>query len=241
MISTKEVEGIILSSQDYKEKDALVTILLEDQILTFLARGVHKQNAKNRLLIRPFTYVQISLTGKGMPLMTTGTVLSSFHNIFEDLTAQAVLNVLVDCLKKTTIQKELFDAFLSCLESFHTNDGKRYTWACLVLKEILKEEGISIYVNGCVLCHRFNNIESISLQDGGFICQTCNNGRIRKYTKPELLRFRSLFVYPKNREKEFVDYATFTMEDVLFLMQWFMYYTNYHFSSFSFLQSILNL
>lgn len=240
-MNSREVEGIILSTQDYKDHDALVSILLEDEILTFIARGVHKQNAKNRRLIRPFSFVHLTLTGSKMPILTTGHILMSYYNVYENLTFQSVLNVLVDCLKRTTITSDMFTIFQSCLQAFHTNDESAYTWSCILIKEILKEEGISINVNGCVLCHRMDGIETISMVDGGFICRSCNHGRVRKYTKEELVMYRSLFVYTKNRTDEFVNMYNFTIDDFQFLVRWFMHHTNIHLRSFQFLQSIINL
>lgn len=240
-MTNKDVTGIILSLQDYKEKDALVSILCEDEIITFVARGVHKANAKNRLLIRPFTKVTVSLTGKGMPVLTTGHVEQSYLNIYDDLVIQAVLNVLVDCIRKTTIQPIFLEMFEHCLHSFHTGESNAYTYACIVLKEVLKEEGISIYVDGCVSCHRKDHIETISIEDGGFICSVCNHGRIRKYAKEELIMYRSLFVYKYDQTEKFVDLYSFKLDDFMFLVRWFMNYTNYNLHSYHFLQSIMNL
>ena len=241
MSSSKEVEGIILSIQDYKEHDGLVSILTCNEIFSFQARGIHKPNAKNRSLVQPFTYVHLSLVERSLPILTTGHVLQSFYHVQEDLTVQSVLNVLVDCLKHTTISDSMFINFKSCLESFHLGHSNGYTYACMILKDILKEEGISIHVSDCVSCHRKDHIETISLLDGGFLCSTCNHGRIRKYSKDELIQYHSLFVYKDNQREDLANMYDFTLSDFLFLVRWFLEYTSLHFASYSFLQSIVSL
>ena len=51
---TIETEALVLSTYPYKEKDAIVSLLLENQVLDVLARGVQSMKSKNRSLIQPF-------------------------------------------------------------------------------------------------------------------------------------------------------------------------------------------
>ena len=241
MTSISEFEGCILSVQEYKENDNLVRMCTKDQIISFIAKGTLKQNSKNRMLIQPYSYVKLSLTDSKLKVLTTGSVIQSNHRIHGDLVAQSVCGVLSDCISRSEMNESIFNALLHVYESFHLGLANVYTWACICLKEICKENGISMHVRDCVLCHSKKHIETISIKDGGFLCSSCNFGRIRSYSKDELIQYYSLFNFKENQLDEFVDYYIFTIDHFIFLIKWFCTHEGIHLPSLTFLQSIINL
>ncbi|MDD7282044.1 DNA repair protein RecO [Floccifex sp.] len=241
MTSIDEVEGIILSSMEYKENDCIVHIACEDKIISFIAKGALKQNAKNRILIHPFSYVHISLTQTKFPVLTNGHVIESFYRIQENLEAQCICNVLKDCLIRSVPTKEILNHFKKMLSMFHENNPKAITMACVCLKDILKQDGFAMHVTDCVLCHSKKNIETISIDDGGFLCCSCNIQNHPRYHKNELIQYYSLFQFKEEKLSEFIDYYTFDVNQFCFLMKWYCHHEQIQLNSFIFLQSILNL
>ena len=60
-MTTIELEALILQTQPYKEKDAIVTILTKDKKMNILARGILSKQSKNRSLMQPFSLVSITI------------------------------------------------------------------------------------------------------------------------------------------------------------------------------------
>ena len=64
MKPTTEVEGIVLSVQDYRESDGIIRLLTQDKILSILARGIQKQTSKNRMITAVFSHVRYTIEQK---------------------------------------------------------------------------------------------------------------------------------------------------------------------------------
>ena len=52
---------IVLSISPYKEKDAVISAISEDQFITFLARGINSPKSKNISINNPLTIADIDL------------------------------------------------------------------------------------------------------------------------------------------------------------------------------------
>ena len=47
-----EIEGIVIRQVQYKEKDAMISVLTKDGTVSFLARGILNPTSKNASLFR---------------------------------------------------------------------------------------------------------------------------------------------------------------------------------------------
>ena len=52
---------IVLTINPYKEKDAIVSAIAENQLITFLARGIKDPKSKNSAINNPLTIADITL------------------------------------------------------------------------------------------------------------------------------------------------------------------------------------
>ena len=59
-----DVDGIVIKQNPYKEKDAMVSILTKDGIVSFLARSVQSISSKNKSSCLPFSYSTFTLNTK---------------------------------------------------------------------------------------------------------------------------------------------------------------------------------
>lgn len=240
MAQTINVEGIVLSVQEYKEKDALVKILTESEIIQFRARGVQKVNSKNRTLCQPFSRVNLDLMkNNSFYSLIQGSCIEYYYFIQEDLVLQSIFFVLRDILIMTKISPDLYRSFMSALRAFQIGLANAYSWACLCVKEIIEKQGIAPYVRGCVQCHTLNGLETISIENGGFLCSKCNHGQHNKYKKEEMVEFYSLFKVSFNDFDRFVDMYLMSAEQFLFLCHWFEYHMHVQLKSVQFLKSVL--
>lgn len=241
MSLVNEIQGIVISNMEYRENDLIVYLLTPHGMISYLAKGALKQTSKNRICTQPYSYVNISLTQSKLPVLTSGHVIESYYKIHQDLVKQSLCQVLCDCIKRTEIDEMLFLHFQKMLQYLQTDNEKAYTLVCICLKDILKKDGFGMHVNHCVLCHTQHNIETISIQDGGFLCHACNQNRYPVLKKEELIMYYSLFQYTENRLEEFIETYTFTIENILFLLSWYCQHEQIELKSISFLQTILNL
>ncbi|MBQ0065313.1 MAG: DNA repair protein RecO [Firmicutes bacterium] len=239
-MTSKEVSALVLDCEEYKEKDALVTLLIEDELVMAYAKGVGKLTSKNRILTQPFSSIKVFLDQKEnrMPLILHGHVEKFYFRIQENLVAQSVCFVLRDCIKRSHTTLGVSSLLESVWEAFQTGEANVYTKACLCMKQLLENEGIGLYVDGCVNCSRKNHIETISLKDGGFLCSECNANFYPKRSKQELIQYYSLMRVKEDKFELFNETYLFGMDDFLFLGNWYEHYASTSLLSLRLLKSI---
>lgn len=240
-MTTIESEALILRSYEYKEKDAIVTVLLEDKTLDLLARGVQSIQSKNRSIIQPFSYVNITYQEKSnrFPILMFGEVKKFYYHINEDLEKQMICLILNDCVRFLPKSKEIFSLFNDCWNAFHNNSNDALAYACILLKEAITNQGITPYLDGCVSCGRKNRIETFSLKEGGFLCSSCNAHRYKKWSKEDLICILSLFRSNLSQIEKLVSLYDFNLDYFFFLLDWLEYHLDYKFSSYEFLKTLI--
>ena len=118
---------------------------------------------------------------------------------------------------------------------------RNYNYACLLIAQIIKKEGIAPFVDGCILCKRKDHLETLSVADGGFLCTTCNHDRILSRSKQEMIQIRSLF---KANEKDYTqlnELFVFNLDDFIFWVEWLEKCIHFNVSSLKFLKSVQTL
>lgn len=240
MNKLSEIEGIVLSVQDYKESDGIIKFLTKDGVISILAKGIRKQNSKNRMITQPFCKVKYTLDLKedGLSLLYFGNIITYYYRIGEDLVTSSICFMLSECMIRAGSNDVIYYFFDQCLNSFQLGLIEAYTYACLVLKEIILKEGIAPYVDGCVICQKTDHLETLSLESGGFICTTCNHDRYLPRSKKEMIQIRSLFRVKMEDIDRFNEMYEFTVNDIIFWGEWFERFMQTTITSLSFLKSV---
>lgn len=240
-MTTIELEALILQTQPYKEKDAIVTILTKDKKMNILARGILSKQSKNRSLMQPFSLVSITIQerARGFSLLLYGNVKKYYFHILEDLEDQSLCFVLSDLVTFLKPSDEIFFLYQSCWSAFHQKDAKAYGYACLIAKQVIIQQGIVPYFDGCVSCGRTNRLTTIGIKEGGFLCTACNGYHYPTLSKETLVRYLSFFRISSAHQQDLLEKVQFTIDDFLFWMDWIQYHLDYPFKSLTFLQSIL--
>lgn len=243
MKPTTEVEGIVLSIQEYRESDGIVRLFTQDGIFSVLARGIQKQTSKNRMITQVFSHVCYTIEQRenGLSLLYYGNVINSNYKIMEDLVTSSVCFIIAEVIMRFYGNSTIYTLFDMCLRNFQKNDVKAYNYACLIMAQIIKKEGVAPFVDGCILCKRKDHLETLSVADGGFLCTTCNHDRILPRSKQEMIQIRSLF---KVDEKDFVqlnEMFEFNLDDFIFWVEWLEKCIHFEVSSLKFLKSVKTL
>lgn len=236
------VTGIVLKVQDYKENDGLAWMLTEDEIICVRVRGIQKESSKLRSGCQPFLYAnwQIEKRQQAMGLLIQVTPICFFYRFMDDLIIQALSFLLKDILLKTKQNQKLYSSFLEYLYTIQNQKDSVFTNACFVLKEVLCAEGIQPYVDGCILCHRKDALETISVKEGGFLCHYCNHDE-KKISKEQMKKAYLLFKSSKERLDLLHENCHFDIQDCIFWAKWYEVFEQTHLTSLTFLKNVVKL
>ena len=233
------IQGLILRVDAYKESDALVEVLCQEKIITLHARGIYKKNSKNLRLVQPFSFCELMIEKrKGISLLLQGKTIKNFYHIQENLEKSSACFVLHDCIRFS--DSFIFDSLIEAWNLADENDQNFYTWACYLMKHILMLNGINPYVDGCVFCKE-SKVETLSIQNGGFLCPNCNHGQFPSWNVEALRKYRALFKCEIENFDILISKFIFTIDDFIFLSKWFEYYDHRPLNSLKFLKDIYNL
>ena len=178
MMMNKEVviSGIVIKSIPYGENDAIISVLTNDGVVTFKARGILKPSSKNMASCLMYAHSEFTLEEKkSNNYLTKAKLISSNYRLYENLEYMTCLGLISECINvflddKTS--KIIFDSFLLLLKGIN-DDFDIYTLTLINLAKIVKESGYGIDVNSCIRCGDKKGIVSINLNEGGFICKKC--------------------------------------------------------------------
>lgn len=192
-----EIEAIILRESPFKDNDMMVTALSNENIHSFLAKGVMKIDSKNKVLVTKFNKVRLELSkGKEGYNLRTGTLLNSYMHAKEGLTSLAILDFISEITNKIVSKDEasviypILDKVLSLLDKGF--DG--LTLALIYFAKVLTIAGYGLNVDSCQICHQKEAITALSTMDGGFICENCFDASIHlKLNANELKILRYIF------------------------------------------------
>lgn len=248
----EELNLYVLSQTDYKENDALLkTLSLEKGIVTFIAKGLLKSDSKNASACMPFsesTFTYDAKEGSGLQLLHSASLISSHRALREDIGKQTVMSVigelceqlLKECYDPLLIQ-EIYHIYTQCRNTLESGVKYRHV-ITYFLTNTLKWLGIEPQVDECTLCGD-SQINSISMEEGGFICINCQKEiQSPVFATQFLYAFRIVNkVTPDNFER-YLNYQEPEKSLIDFLYEFMKYHTNISLKSWVFLEkwSIIN-
>lgn len=238
-MSRLSVSGLILSRQDYRERDAIVTMAAPTEILRFFARGVQASASKNKRLTNPFCEVSLELEQnvRGSLNLIHGQLVQSFYKISEDLDKQAVCLVINDMIVRSAMTPGLYDRLRTLWAACQENDPDWIAKAALVICGLLQECGIAPGVDHCMVCGKTTGIASADIEKSGFLCK---DHTLTPWKRETLVRLRQAVKVPFGKES-LAKLSGMGMEELLFLVRWYVYYEQEDLASLRFLESVVRL
>lgn len=230
-----KVEGIVIQVNPYKEKDAMVSIITENGIVSFLARNILSITSKNRSSCLLFSYSSFVLNSRLDKLsLVQGTLIKSYYHFYESLDCLSSINLINECLIKFVDEDDsnlypYLKRYLELLDQIYDE----VTLTLIMLAKIIAFSGYSLKYNECVVCSKKTNIVGVSFSLGGFVCKNCLKKSIDKRNKDYLKTYRYVFMV----DCENMNHYILDKEIALTLIEEF---SNYLASSFGF-QKIVSL
>lgn len=166
-----KTNGLILSSQDYKENDLLLNVLTSDfGFVSFIAKGAKKITAKNHFNVMTLYEFMFDYkdTSDIFVVRTSKLVKSYYDDSNMKLTALKNILLQVTLKSKEIKDNKFYDNLIYILERI--NNDNAYLLSSLYFSYILNRYGIEPRVDGCVICGN-TKVVTISNNHGGFLCK----------------------------------------------------------------------
>ncbi len=217
-----EIEGIVIKQNQYKEKDAMVSVLTKNGTVSFLARGILSPTSKNASSCLLFAYSSFTLSSRQDKLtLTQGKLIKSSFQMYGSLEKMAAMQLVAESIIRCLDEEngEIYPYFKKMLELLET-DFDSPTLVAICLANIIKNSGYALEYNSCVSCGVKKNIVSFSFTEGGFICGKCQN-KLQELSSTIVLKsYRYVFkVTP-----DLMDHYTFNREISLKIIDEFTSY-----------------
>ncbi len=242
-------EGIILKQNDYRENDALISVLFKDLgKYTLSCKGVRKLTSKNSMSVRPFLTSEFLfdyVETKSMFNLKNATVIKSRKNITENLTKMSLSTLICQIVDVThlndylDILDEVFNLLEFCLDKIN-NENYEILTSCLFIASYLDIIGLKPNVDGCTMCSS-SQISGISITEGGFLCKThsSNVSTIKDLDLDNLKKFRLINKADISNYEVLKNLIDFNMKDLNVLIEFFEYHTGIKLNSSKILNMII--
>lgn len=173
-----KIEGIIVSTVDYKESSKIINILTKEEgLIGVFARGCKriKSPISSTTSILTYGFFYLNSRPKGLSILTEVDVIDSFKNIKKDLVK---LNYSIYLLElshqvyKHENNNNIYKLLISSIKKINEEYDPGIITAILELK-LLEYLGIKPIIDKCVNCNSTNDIVTISSYKGGYLCKNC--------------------------------------------------------------------
>ena len=186
-----EFEGIVIRSTPFRDHDAMVTVLCNDKIRSFLCRGALKYNSKLGPSVNIYTKSRFQISrGKEGYALRNGEILNSFEQIKTNIECLAVEDFIGEITNKLVLSDDASEVYPSLEKSLDLlNKGfSPFSVALIYFAKVLAVAGYGLNVDSCQICGKKDDIVALSYKDGGFICRDCFSPLKHKKCDPNKLK-----------------------------------------------------
>ena len=173
----KDIIGIVIGEQDYKESSKLVKIITKDGIISMIAKGSRKLKSDLSISTTKLTYGTFTMYYKEDTLstLTSVDIIDNFKNIKKDISKISYASYLLDLATQVIKQNKNEDVFKLLIDTLKKIDEG---FSPMVMTNILELKyldylGVMPIIDECSICGSKTSIATISGRDGGYICNNC--------------------------------------------------------------------
>lgn len=173
----REIEGIVISEQDYKESSKIVKIITKEGIISVIAKGSRKLKSDLRISTTKLTYGLFTMYYKedNLSTLTSVNIIDNFKNIKKDIIKISYASYLLDLAVQVIKQNKCDDVYNLLIDSLKKIDEG---FDSMVITNILELKyldylGVMPIIDECSLCGSKQSIATISGSNGGYICNNC--------------------------------------------------------------------
>jgi len=176
-----EVEGIVTKEVMYQESSKILTIFTKEfGIIGVVSKGCRGVKSKLRAGSRVLTFGKFFLRYKegGLSVLTSIDIINPFTSIFSDISKISYASYMLELSSevfKSSNEIEIFDILKNAL--IKVNDGYDEEVLMHILEvKYLTYLGVGLHIDSCTVCGNKTNIKTVSIDNGGFVCDKCYRG-----------------------------------------------------------------
>lgn len=193
------IEGVILKRTPYKENDMILHVYTKDYgKIGIHARGIRKLTSKNARACQDMMVSEMTIRlKKGLSSLIKASPLHYLRHIKENIDSEIIGNYILEYYYRYIEENHpSLEEYEMLIDSLNALDQGYHPLLVYLLFNVfvLNHNGVSIDVEGCVLCGS-SQVVSISLEDGGFLCAE-HLGHHHTYSVDVLKAFRHLHKIP---------------------------------------------
>ena len=193
----KKVEGIIVNETNYSESSKILNIYTKKYgIISAISKGCRRIKSPLRSVSTKLIYGEFILNYKenGLSTLISVDVSNNFKNILTDIYKISYSSYILELayqVAKQNDDKDVFSLLISGLNKIE--EGFKAEIITLIIElKLLKYLGIDINIDGCSNCGSCNDIVTLNVDKGGYVCRECyDNERI--ITSKSVKVFRLLY------------------------------------------------
>lgn len=103
-----KVVGIVIDSAEYNDNDKIINLLTKDKVIPLLAKGIRKQNAKNRDACFEFSVLDAEyIVANNRNILTNSQFNRVYWKLFETYDGLIFLNFYKEACRKVLLEEEL--------------------------------------------------------------------------------------------------------------------------------------
>ena len=241
----KKVEGIVISTVDYKESSKIINLFTKEVgIIGVFAKG--SKNIKSKLSatsnILCYGTFHLRYHDEKMPYLMEVDLLDSFKQIRKDIIKMnysLFLLELTSQVYKHEKNERIYELLINGLQKINQGHDPQIITNIVELKS-LEYLGIKPVVEHCVNCQSTEDIVTISSYKGGYLCKNCCGTEFIFHLKTlKLIRMFYYIDLSKITKVEVSD--TIKKEISLFIDEYYDRYAGLYLKSKTFLQEFSKL
>lgn len=185
MKNYEKVNGVVVYSRLFKEKDKLVTLITEKGKVEAVAKGAFSFKSHWIGRFEPLTELNLILFHGPKTTTITQAYISNAHlslrDKLEPLTyGLAMVNLVLDLSVVNSNDYKLYQLFTAALNELEKNGNAELIFAAFIIKA-LKAVGVFPYLKSCVNCKKMTGELFFNLKAGGIVCRLCLPDQPPKY------------------------------------------------------------
>lgn len=190
----EEVEGIIVTEQNYKETSKILNVITKEHgLIGIISKGCKSLKSSLRSVSSKLTYGKFIIYYKKdkLSILKEVNVINNFSklktNIHSISYATYLLDLSYQVIKQNSNQK-IYTTLIAGLTKINEGFDPLVIMNIIELK-YLDYLGVMPVLNGCAICGKKNHIVTLSSDKGGYICSSCyKNEKIVNTSTIKLIR-----------------------------------------------------
>ncbi len=236
------VEGIIITTIDYKESSLILNIITKKYgLIGVISKGCKKIKSPLRSVSTKMTYGNFNIIYKNskLSILNSVDVIDNFKNIKKDITKisySAYLLELTNQVLKENNDSSIYGLLITGLKKIDEGYDPLVILNIIELK-YLEYLGVMPSLDSCYIC---GNNEVVTVSNGGYVCNNClTNEKIVSTKTIKLLR---MFYYVDITKISNIDISVEVKKEINnFLNEYYSMYTAIYLKSKKFIDNLLKL